>query len=110
MIRSIRIVSSTPSIRVHKITIRRQAYSRVGFAGLCPRSRLKLLTGGQKPAIELSSCISISKMDNINIFSGLIRLHVLYHAARGPIFGLEMIRELRRHGYELSPGTLYPLL
>jgi len=49
-------------------------------------------------------------MDNINIFSGLIRLHVLYHAARGPIFGLEMIRELRRHGYELSPGTLYPLL
>ena len=44
------------------------------------------------------------------LFSGLIRVHVLYHAARGPVFGLEMIRELRRHGYELSPGTLYPIL
>jgi DNA-binding PadR family transcriptional regulator len=42
--------------------------------------------------------------------SGLIRLHILYHAARGPVFGLELIRELRRHGYELSPGTLYPIL
>lgn len=44
------------------------------------------------------------------LISGLIPLHILYHAACGPVFGLEMIRELRRHGYELSPGTLYPLL
>ena len=42
--------------------------------------------------------------------SGFIRLHILYHASRGPVFGLELIRELRRHGYELSPGTLYPIL
>jgi DNA-binding PadR family transcriptional regulator len=49
-------------------------------------------------------------MDNIDLLSGLIRLHILYHAARAPVFGLELIRELRRHGYELSPGTLYPLL
>jgi PadR family transcriptional regulator len=49
-------------------------------------------------------------MNNRNIYPGLIRLHVLYHAARGPLFGLEMIRELRRHGYELSAGTIYPLL
>jgi PadR family transcriptional regulator len=48
-------------------------------------------------------------IDN-DLFSGLIRLHILYHATRGPIFGMEMIRELRRHGYELSPGTLYPVL
>ncbi|HEX5432805.1 MAG TPA: PadR family transcriptional regulator [Candidatus Angelobacter sp.] len=44
------------------------------------------------------------------LFSGLIRLHVLYHACHGPIFGLGMIEELARHGYHLSPGTLYPLL
>jgi DNA-binding PadR family transcriptional regulator len=44
------------------------------------------------------------------LLSGLIRLHILYHAAREPVFGLAMIRELRRHGYELSPGTLYPVL
>ncbi len=27
-----------------------------------------------------------------------------------PNFGLDMIRELERHGYRLSPGTLYPIL
>jgi PadR family transcriptional regulator len=44
------------------------------------------------------------------IYSGLVRLHVLHHASREPIFGLEMIQELSRHGYRLGPGTLYPLL
>lgn len=44
------------------------------------------------------------------LFAGLIRLHVLHHAALGPIFGFGMITELARHGYRLSPGTLYPLL
>jgi DNA-binding PadR family transcriptional regulator len=44
------------------------------------------------------------------LYSGLIRLHVLYHASKGPIFGLEMIEELGRHGYKVSPGTLYPIL
>lgn len=45
-----------------------------------------------------------------DLYSGLIRLHILYHAAREPIFGLGIIEELARHGYKLSPGTLYPLL
>lgn len=43
-------------------------------------------------------------------YSGLIRLHVLHHAAKGDVFGLGMIRELRRHGYRVGPGTLYPML
>jgi DNA-binding PadR family transcriptional regulator len=43
-------------------------------------------------------------------FLGFIRVHVLYHAARGRIFGLEMIEELREHGYVMSPGTMYPIL
>jgi DNA-binding PadR family transcriptional regulator len=47
---------------------------------------------------------------NQDLYSGLIRLHILHHAAKEPIFGLGMIDELRRHGYELSPGTRYPLL
>jgi len=42
--------------------------------------------------------------------SGLIRLHILHHACEEPIFGLEMIEELARHGYRISPGTLYPIL
>lgn len=44
------------------------------------------------------------------LYSGLIRLHVLHHACQGPIFGLEMIEELSRHGYRIGAGTLYPIL
>ena len=43
-------------------------------------------------------------------FLGFIRLHIVYHASQKPVYGLNMIRELSRHGYELSPGTLYPIL
>jgi PadR family transcriptional regulator, regulatory protein PadR len=35
---------------------------------------------------------------------------VLHHAADGPIYGLAMMRELGRHGHEVSAGTLYPIL
>ncbi len=49
-------------------------------------------------------------MQGNDLYSGLIRLHILYHAVREPIFGLGIIKELARHGYALSPGTLYPLL
>jgi DNA-binding PadR family transcriptional regulator len=45
-----------------------------------------------------------------HFFGGFVRLHILYHAQQGPIFGMEMIEELRRHGYQLGPGTLYPIL
>lgn len=45
-----------------------------------------------------------------DLYSGLVRLHILYHACEGEFFGLAMINELGRHGYRLSPGTLYPLL
>ena len=56
--------------------------------------------------------MSITNADNItrNFFLGFVRLHILFHASREPIFGLDMIRELGRHGYSLSPGTLYPVL
>src|SRR3972149_9588810 len=49
-------------------------------------------------------------MKDKDLYTGLIRLHILYHAGEGPIFGLEIIEELGRHGYKLSPGTLYPIL
>jgi len=34
----------------------------------------------------------------------------LYHSINESICGIEIIRELSRHGYNVSPGTLYPLL
>lgn len=45
-----------------------------------------------------------------HFFAGFVRLHILYHAAKEPIYGAEIIEELRRHGYDLSAGTLYPIL
>ena len=39
-----------------------------------------------------------------------VRVHVLHHAAKEQIFGLEMMEELKRHGYEIGAGTMYPLL
>jgi PadR family transcriptional regulator PadR len=44
------------------------------------------------------------------LFFGLIRIHVLVHAAHEPIFGVAMMEELAHHGYRIGPGTLYPLL
>ncbi len=45
-----------------------------------------------------------------DLYGGLIRLHILHHASKAPVFGLWFIQELGRHGYKLSPGTLYPIL
>jgi PadR family transcriptional regulator, regulatory protein PadR len=45
-----------------------------------------------------------------DFFLGFIRIHVLHHAAAEPVYGLWLIEELGRHGYALSPGTLYPIL
>jgi DNA-binding PadR family transcriptional regulator len=38
------------------------------------------------------------------------KLHILHHAGEEPLVGQWIMRELRRHGYDVSPGTLYPLL
>jgi len=43
-------------------------------------------------------------------FLGFVKIHILYHASREPIYGVEILEELGRHGYRLSPGTLYPTL
>ncbi len=41
---------------------------------------------------------------------GFVRLHILYHAVKEPVFGVEMMEELRWHGYRVGAGTLYPML
>jgi DNA-binding PadR family transcriptional regulator len=45
-----------------------------------------------------------------HFFLGFIKIHILHHASEEPIYGLWIIEELGRHGYQLSPGTLYPIL
>ena len=49
-------------------------------------------------------------MDDKSLYSGLIRLHILHHAAQKPLYGIGIAEELWRHGYRLSAGTLYPVL
>lgn len=41
---------------------------------------------------------------------GFIQIHILHHAKKEPFYGVWMIEELKSHGYDMSPGTLYPLL
>jgi PadR family transcriptional regulator, regulatory protein PadR len=38
------------------------------------------------------------------------KVHILHHAGKEPVVGQWIIRELRSHGYEVSPGTIYPML
>ncbi len=38
------------------------------------------------------------------------KIHILHHAAKEPVYGQWMLTELRHHGYDVSPGTLYPML
>lgn len=51
-----------------------------------------------------------SKALQREILLGFWKVHILYHAAEGPLVGQWMLQELRHHGYEVSPGTLYPIL
>jgi DNA-binding PadR family transcriptional regulator len=41
---------------------------------------------------------------------GAVRLHILHHAAEAEVHGAWLTQELARHGYRISPGTLYPTL
>lgn len=41
---------------------------------------------------------------------GFINIHILHHAAVEPFYGSWMIDELNHHGYDMSAGTLYPIL
>jgi len=47
---------------------------------------------------------------NREILLAFWKVHILHHAAEGPVIGQWMLKELRRHGYDVSPGTLYPML
>ncbi|KAF0124782.1 MAG: PadR family transcriptional regulator [Elusimicrobia bacterium] len=53
-------------------------------------------------------------MDNSLVFREIIlafwKVHILHHAAEKPVYGQWIIGELRRHGYDIKTGTLYPLL
>jgi DNA-binding PadR family transcriptional regulator len=51
-----------------------------------------------------------AKLLTREILLGFWKVHILHHAAEHPVIGQWVLTELRRHGYDISPGTLYPLL
>lgn len=54
--------------------------------------------------------ISLPDILTREILLSFWKVHILHHAAERPIYGQWIADELRRHGYNISPGTLYPLL
>ena len=45
-----------------------------------------------------------------DLYLGFIRIHILYHAGKERVYGAALMKELARHGYQVGPGTLYPIL
>src|SRR4051794_36596638 len=43
-------------------------------------------------------------------YGGFVRMYILYHATKEAIYGVEMMEELARPGYDVGAGTLYPML
>ena len=50
--------------------------------------------------------------DNIirKLFLAFIEVLVLHYSSKEPVYGSWIINELDHIGYEVSPGTLYPIL
>ena len=49
-------------------------------------------------------------MDDKGLYTGLMRLHILHEARQQVVCGVWVMEQLRQRGYEISPGTLYPML
>ncbi len=45
-----------------------------------------------------------------DLYLGFMRIHILHHACNERVYGTWLMEELGRHGYEVGPGTLYPML
>lgn len=68
-----------------------------------------------KPSVPLPRSSRQSKAEPADrlvrqLFLGFVKTHILYHASVEPVWGADLAEELGRHGYKLSPGTLYPTL
>ena len=73
-------------------------------------SSLSTGSHGRRAEVEVRSVASMSEPIDREIRLALWKIHILYHAAKRPVYGLWMLDELAEHGHRLSPGTLYPIL
>ena len=52
----------------------------------------------------------ISRQIHRDFIQGMVKIFMLHQASLGPIYGNKMSKTLRSIGYQISPGSLYPLL
>jgi len=54
----------------------------------------------------------VSHKDQIcrSFLQGIVELFVLQRAGKGPVYGVFLSKALHTLGYDISPGSLYPLL
>ena len=45
-----------------------------------------------------------------SFWQGILKVFVLHQAAQCPIYGGKLKKQLQEWGYDISPGSLYPLL
>jgi PadR family transcriptional regulator PadR len=83
---------------------------RAGGNPWLPKSRLSDFAKMEYGFELRSAGQRMARMKHQELLKGLIRLHILHHASQAAFYGQWMIHELARHGYILSPGTLYPML
>ena len=87
--------------------------SRVGISAIGGiASAQVLLEIKNRTSTNRTAGAKMARIKHQDLLVGLIRLHILNHAAKEEFYGQWMIRELSLslHGYSLSAGTLYPML
>ena len=104
----------TTSIYLHRALAHR-ALTLKPFVEMLFRIALWLVTGGSRQewvAVHRKHHTYTDREGDPHspLLLGFWKVHILHHAAEHPIIGQWALTELRRHGYDISPGTLYPLL
>jgi PadR family transcriptional regulator PadR len=52
----------------------------------------------------------ISRRIHRDFIQGMVKIFILHQASLGPVYGNKLSKALRSLGYQISPGSLYPLL
>jgi len=78
--------------------------------GMPGSERVPLASQGRGPLQWSRMTTPDPKLLTREILLGFWKVHILHHAAEEPVVGQWVLTELRQHGYDISPGTLYPLL
>jgi PadR family transcriptional regulator PadR len=52
----------------------------------------------------------ISRRIHRDFLQGMVKLFILHQASLGPVYGNKLSKALRSLDYQISPGSLYPLL